>query len=156
MKLRSKLLFVVGCLCWGSILAEGKVDPRYQESYDYALKVSHKPGCVLDNGYVCSEEKEKAPGISGIAGVYVPVLIRAYEAFKEIQDLTNEQKRLEHYKISISDNDTEFLVEFGALLLPKIKNGKPDGIILMSIGRSTKLWIDKSTLKVNKRLFSKN
>jgi len=156
MGIKSGFLLVVCCLFGGNVVAKDAIDQRYQKNYDYALKASYESGCVLDNGYVCSEAKKSNAVASGIAGVYVPALTVAYEAFKQIPDLSDEQKRLEHYKVFIGENDSELIVGFGALLLPDIKDGKPDGIILMSIGLSTTFWIDKSTLKINKRLFSKN
>lgn len=137
-------------------------DPResIQESIDYAIAVSHRAKCVLTNGYVCVDTDElsstrKPNSVNAIPGVYLSAWQVCYEHFKGLPDLSEEQKRLEHYQVGFAEDKENYIIEFGAHLLPKLVDGEPHGVILGSIGRSAVCVVNKRTLKISKWGFLK-
>ena len=129
-----------------------------KQSIDYV--VANDKDCILDHGYVCMESDEDdflsaAAHEKMIPAAYLPAWGVCYEDFLSIPDLSDEQKAMKHYKIGFTHNDAEIVVLFQALLLPEIVDGKPQGTIRSTLGRSTKYWVDRKTLKINKRLFMK-
>ena len=129
-----------------------------KQSMDYAAGLGKD--CILDHGYVCAESAEDdflSAAAHGrmIPAAYLPAWLVCYEDFVAIPDLSDGQKALKHYKIGFTHNDTEIVVLFQALLLPEIVDGEPQGTIRVTLGRSTKYWVDRKTLAINKRLFMK-
>lgn len=130
----------------------------YQASIEYAKNIGDD--CTLTDGYICAEiNHDDFSGHNNaqimLPGAYIPAFIVCYEHFKGIKDLSDDQKNLKHYKIRFTEDNENFIIQFGGLLLPDIKNGKPDGIILAVYGRTTKYWVNKKTLKITKHVFSK-
>jgi len=68
-------------------------------------------------------------------------------------ELSTEQKLLRHYKIGFAEDDTHYLVLFDALSLPMIEDGEVVGIMQSTIGKSTKIWVDKNSLAVTDMKF---
>lgn len=129
-----------------------------KQSIDYVAGLEED--CILDHGYRCAETSEDdflsaAAHQRMIPAVYLAAWQASYEDFQSQPDLSAEQKDLKHYKIGFTHNESEYIVLFQALLLPEIVDGTPQGIIRATFGRSTKYWIDRDTLAVNKRLFMK-
>lgn len=127
-----------------------------KKSREYAASLT--AACSLDDGYVCIDVEED-DFLTGndkrilVPGSYLAAWGVAYTDFKAISEMTDEQKALHHYKIGFTENNQEIIVYFGALLLPNIVDGKPQGVIRSTFGLPTKYWIDKQSLKINKRLF---
>ena len=129
-----------------------------KKSIDYVT--SMEVDCILDHGYRCVETAEDdflRPDSHQrmIPGSYLQAWQVSYDDFRSMADLSDERKALKHYKIGFTHNQSEFIVLFQALLLPEIVDGAPQGIIRSTFGRSTKYWVDRKTLKINKRLFLK-
>lgn len=134
-------------------MAEQETDKR---SRKYAASLA--ANCSLDDGYVCIDVEEddflsRNDTRILIPGPYLAAWAVAYADFKAIAEMTDAQKALHHYKIGFTENEKEFIVYFGALLLPNIIDGKPQGVIRSTFGLPTKYWIDKQSLKINQRLF---
>ena len=116
--------------------------------------------CGFDHGYSCPEPVEsdvlsiEADG-QLVPGNYLKAWMVALEDFTSIDDLEVSQKQLHHYKFGFSENADQFVVEFQALLLPNVDNGEVDGVIRATHGRTTRYWINKSSMEIDKRLFYK-
>ena len=133
-----------------------------QESVKYSIEyvLSMEADCVLDHGYQCVDGVEDefmtpASHQRMIPGPYLAAWQVSYDDFKSMPDISDEQKALKHYKVGLTHNDNEYIVLFQALLLPEIVDGIPHGTIRSTFGRSTKYWIDRQSLVINKRLFLK-
>ncbi|MBX2867243.1 MAG: hypothetical protein KTR18_01100 [Acidiferrobacterales bacterium] len=116
--------------------------------------------CGLDHGYQCSEPVESDfIGLDAdramVPGSYLAAWQVALEAFRSIEDLSSGEKQLQHYKIGFSENETQYVVHFQALLLPSMSEGEPSGIMRGTFGRTTRYWINKDSMKVEKRLYYK-
>lgn len=114
--------------------------------------------CAMDHGYRCVEIEEdsfleKGSDSRMIPGLFLRAWQVSYADFRSLEDLTEEQKDLRHYKIGLTQDQTHFIVLFQGLLLPEIVDGQPRGTIRSVFGLSTKYWIDKKTMTVSKRLF---
>ncbi|RTZ58242.1 MAG: hypothetical protein DSZ32_02550 [Gammaproteobacteria bacterium] len=122
---------------------------------------SHAPDCTLTDGYVCGEFIEddfvtRHDSRLSVPGNYLLAWETAWRDFRQLPDLDEKRKALKHYRIGFTENADEYIVLFDALLLPAIDdNGQPNGILTVTYGRSTKYWIDRKTLRINKRLYLK-
>ena len=141
------LLFTVGCNA-GEM---SKANKKFVETLD---------GCGFDHGYVCMAQDESdfigmAAAKKMVPGNYLKAFASALDAFQNAADLDEEQRDLKHYKVGFSENPTQYVVHFQALLLPEVKQGKATGISRSALGQSTRYWINKQTLEVEQRLFYK-
>ena len=148
------VLVLVGMITWNYCGAE--MDESTKKSLEYVKNL--QVDCVLDHGYRCMDiTEDDFLGVESdkkmIPGVFLQAWQVSYADFKTIAELTDEQKELKHYKIGFTQNQDNFIVLFQGLLLPQIVDGAPVGIIRSTFGLSTKYWIDRHTLKINKRLF---
>lgn len=114
--------------------------------------------CTYDHGYLCLEATEddftgRDADRGLVPGPYLAAWQASYRDFLEIPEMTDEQKRLKHYKIGFIENDTQFIILYQGLLLPMLENGEVVGTMRATYGISTKYWIDKNTLEIDKRLF---
>lgn len=114
--------------------------------------------CTYDHGYRCLETTEddftaRDADRGLVPGPYLAAWQASYRDFLEIPEMTAEQKRLKHYKIGFTESDTQFIILYQGLLLPRLENGKVVGTMRATYGISTKYWIDKTTLDIDKRLF---
>ena len=130
-----------------------------QRSIDYISQLDLD--CTLTDGYVCADIEEDSfmqpeSWQKLIPAAYMLAWHAAYEDFRQISDLTEEQKDLTHYKIGFTENDSQYIVVLLGLMLPYIdEQGNPNGITSAVFGRSTKYWIDKRSNEIVKRLFYK-
>jgi hypothetical protein len=129
-----------------------------KHSIEYVLSI--EADCVLDHGYQCVDGVEDefltlASHQRMIPGPYFAAWQVSYDDFKSMPDISDEQKALKHYKIGLTHNENEYIVLFQALLLPEIVDGAPQGTIRSTFGQSTKYWVDRKSLAINKRLFLK-
>nr|VFK64471.1 MAG: hypothetical protein BECKUNK1418G_GA0071005_10471 [Candidatus Kentron sp. UNK]VFK71102.1 MAG: hypothetical protein BECKUNK1418H_GA0071006_10511 [Candidatus Kentron sp. UNK] len=123
-------------------------------------EVSHRENCALTDGYTCSEVEEddfvrKTNKRVLVPGNYLTAWQICYGDFQTIEDISEEQKRLQHYRIGFTEDNENYIVLFSGLMLPKMVNGKPEGLILGTVGRTTKYWVDKESFTISKRLFYK-
>lgn len=114
--------------------------------------------CVYDDGYTCVETTEddflsRNPARSLTPGPYLDAWSVSYRDFLNIDEMSEEQKQLRHYKIGFTENDTQYIVLYQGLLLPMLKNGEVVGTMRATFGLSTKYWINKQSLEIEKRLF---
>lgn len=114
--------------------------------------------CVYDHGYRCMEVSEDdfispRPDRAWTPGPYMNAWLVSYRDFQQITEMSAQQKELKHYKIGFTGNHTQYIVLYQGLLLPELKNGKVVGTMRVTFGITTKYWIDKKTLKIDKRLF---
>ena len=75
----------------------------------------------------------------------------SYQDFLSIDDLSAEQKNLEHYDIEFYDDDEHWIVYFAAKLLLDEKEQRR--LKSMTFGRGTVYWVHKDTMQIVKRLF---
>ena len=150
---------IVACvfLCLSNSYGE-EMQESTQKSIEYVRNLQAE--CVFDHGYRCIEiEEDDFLGPHSdqnmIPGPYLKAWQACYEDFKEIPELTEEQKDLKHYKIGFTKNDSHIIVLFQGLLLPEIVDGQAVGTIRSVFGLSTKYWVDKATFEISKRLFLK-
>jgi hypothetical protein len=123
---------------------------RYVESLDH--------DCVYDHGYQCMEIEEDDftrpdPDRNWVPGPYLEAWSVCHRDFLEIEEMNAEQKRLRHYKIAFTQTPEHFIVLFQGLLLPMLENGEPAGVMRATYGISTKYWVNRETLAIDKRLF---
>lgn len=117
--------------------------------------------CTLTDGYACAGVEEDdflSPGSMQrmIPAVYLNAWSAAYENFRELQDLTQEQKNLRHYKVGFTENDDQYVIVLLGLAMPYVdENGRPQGLTRTVFGRSVKYWVDKESNQIVKRLFFK-
>ncbi len=113
--------------------------------------------CAYDDGYVCREEVVEDPFESSesndkmLPGAYLKAYSVAQADFASLNHLSEEQRNLKHYKIGFTENATDFIVIFRALVLPNLTDGKPDGYSHGSFGITTKYGIDKKTYAISDR-----
>jgi len=127
-----------------------------KQSMEYVSGLSDD--CVYDHGYQCIEVSEddflrRDPDRSWTPGPYLEAWSVTYRDFLAIEEMSAEQKKLMHYKIGFTENDTQYIVLYQGLLLPRLENGKPAGVMRATFGLTTKYWVDKKTLNIDKRLF---
>lgn len=117
--------------------------------------------CTLSDGYKCAEIEEDSflhpdSWKKMVPAIYLRAWEVAYADFQGIEDLTEEQKDLRHYRVGFTEDDGHYIILIDGLLLPLIRDdGRPEGVVQSVFGRSTKYWVDKKALQVTKRLFMK-
>jgi hypothetical protein len=127
-----------------------------------AVYVSQLPGdCSYSDGYACKAATEddflhREPGRLLLPGPYLTAWEACYRDFLSAPELSVEQKKLKHYEIGFTENEGEIVVLFRALLLPRLENGKPHGVLRATLGRSVKYRVDRRTLVIRERLFLKS
>ncbi len=115
--------------------------------------------CAYDDGYVCREgvveDQFGSPESDQkmLPGAYLKAFAISQKDFASLSDLSEEQRKLKHYKIGFTESDTDFIVIYRALLLPNLVDGKPRGIVKGTFGITTKYWIDKNTYAIKDRKF---
>ncbi len=88
-----------------------------------------------------------------VPGIYLEAWNVCYSAFLKIEDLSEEEKKLEHYEVEFSEDNENYIIEF----IPKILSEEKAKIMnSMVIGRNTKYWISKNNLIIIKRVFYKS
>lgn len=150
-------IFIATILMMGCETMAEEPDELTKRSTDYVIE--HSDSCTLDNGYVCqpNEEMEIIADSSRMPpGIYLKAWPVAYDNFRALDELSDEQKDLKHYKIGFAENEQNYLVVFSALLLPQINEaGQPEGILRTTLGKSMRYEIDKQSLKVVSRKYYK-
>lgn len=115
--------------------------------------------CVYDDGYRCVETAEDDfisrdyPGRLLVPGPYLDAWAVSYRDFLSITEMNDEQKQLKHYKIGFTENGAQYIVLYQGLLLPMLENGAVVGTMRATFGLTTKYWVSKETLAIEKRLF---
>ncbi len=128
-----------------------------QRSRDYVSNLADD--CVRTDGYACVASEESdflsvAAEQAMLPGNYLEAWSRSYVDFQTLEELNAEQKRLKHYRIGFTEDEANYIVLFRALLLPRVDaQGIVDGVLRVSIGMTTKYWVDKKTFAIAKRLF---
>ncbi len=145
-------LLIVSC---SHVMAE---QDEVQRSIVYVQELP--TGCTYTDGYVCAEPVEDNFLTADserrlVPGIYLTAWEAAYRDFRSLDDLTAGQRNLMHYRIGITESDRHYIVLFRALLLPRLVDGKANGVMRVTYGRSTKYWIDKQSLTVADRKFLK-
>ncbi len=129
-----------------------------QDSIEYVRRLDSD--CTLTDGYVCAEvdadEFVSAESLRRLVpGVYLQAWAACYQDFLRIPELSDEQKALHHYRIGFSEDAAHYIVLFNGLLLPRLEDGKPAGVLMAVFGRSARYWVDKASLRIVRREFLK-
>lgn len=134
--------------------------PAMQESVKRSMEyvAARDDDCVYGDGYRCLDVPEDDflrldPDRPWVPGPYLEAWAVSYRDFQAINEMSAAQKQLKHYKLGFSENDTQYLILYQGLMLPRIDNGEVTGVLRATFGLSTKYWIDKKTLEIDKRLF---
>lgn len=127
-----------------------------KQSMDYVANLDDD--CIYDHGYRCIEAAEDdflGPGADrGLTpGSFLDAWSVSYRDFLDIPEMTADQKKLKHYKIGFTQNDTQYIILYQGLLLPMLEGGEVTGTMRATYGITTKYWIDKNTLTIVDRLF---
>lgn len=146
---------VIAALCLTPLPAAA-VQPSVERSMEYVRGLDDD--CLYDHGYRCIELPEDdftgfEPDRWRIPGPYLEAWSVSHRDFLAIPEMSDEQKRLRHYKIAFTENDEHYIVLYQGLLLPLLENGEVTGTMRATFGLTTKYWINKSTLRIDKRLF---
>ncbi len=67
---------------------------------------------------------------------------RAWETFLEQEGLTDAQRQARHYKVGHTIEGDTLIVVIQGLRLPRIVDGRPDGMIRVAVGPSMRLRFD--------------
>lgn len=145
-------VFWFGCSAAGAAVTHAEL---LRQSIGYVRGLDDR--CTYTDGYACAEPPaplaSRAQLERMVPAVYLRAWAVAYDDFRNLADLTPEQKDLKHYRIGFSEDGDQYVVLFRGLLLPEIVDGRPRGVLRAVFGRSTEYWIDKGTLKISKRLY---
>ena len=86
-----------------------------------------------------------------ISGDEMQAWVICYRDFLSIEDLSDEQKNLEHYGMYFYDDDEYYVIYFVPKLLPDERKWRR--LKRMTFGRGTTYWVNKETMRIVKRLF---
>jgi hypothetical protein len=121
--------------------------------------------CTYDDGYTCADtaniantETAFTDGVDSngmISGTYLWAWNVAWQDFTRLDDLTDEQKKLKHYRVGFSQDRENFIIVLRPLMLPYMEDGKPAGLSRGTIGPGVKYWIDRESRTITKRLYQK-
>ena len=149
-------LAVAGLL--NALPVSGQDSERLAQAEAYARQ-DH--GCALDHGYVCQpltgtdNFESIASNNAMIPASYLQAWQKAAADFAMLQDIEPERRQLRHYKFGFTEDDDHYIIHFQALLLPEMKDGKPDGIIRATFGLTTRYWVTKGTMEIARMLHYK-
>ncbi len=87
-----------------------------------------------------------------IPGKYMEAWKISFDDFHKIDDLTADEKSLEHYDIEFGEDKECYIIEFIPRLLSEEIGRKMKKMV---IGRNIKYWIEKINMKIKKREFYK-
>lgn len=105
-------------------------------------------GVTMANGNSLSKNRKLI-----VPGSYLQAWNICYSAFNQIDDLTDEEKKLEHYEVEFSEDKNNYIIEF----IPKLLSEEEAKILnKMVIGRNTKYWVSKNNFRIIKRVFFKS
>lgn len=85
-----------------------------------------------------------------LLGEYLQAWLTCYRDFQNIEDLSDEQKSLEHYHITFHTGERYLIVSFLGKFLDADERRRLNSMIF---GRETRYWLDKDTLQIAKRSF---
>ena len=86
-----------------------------------------------------------------ISGDEMQSWVICYQDFLSIEDLSDEQKDLEHYEMYFYDDEEYWVIYFVPKLLPDERKWRR--LKRMTFGRGTTYWVNKETMRIVKRLF---
>ena len=130
-----------------SIDVEKILEAELQRAHKFTETVD---SCSLGHGYICEDISE--PDFSSVkvqdamlSGNKLKAWNAAYGYFLELEELTDIQKNLKHYKVGILETDQSYTVRFQGLLLPSIdEQGERQGLMRASIGGSLEIFVSKN------------
>ena len=155
---------IVGTLCMLSGGAMADVDEITNEAIEFVTGLSDD--CIYLDGYQCQEAGPK-PGESSrvfehlvdssgtLPAIVLPAWNVAYQRFLDDPELTEEQKKLKHYRVGFALDDEEVLLVFRPLFLPQMEDGKPVGIMRATMGKELQIRVDLRSLEVAGVLYGK-
>ena len=132
-------------------------DSAYERARAYVADLV--PDCTWTDGYVCvAPAPDRFLDREATARMVPGSILRAWDTcyldFLAIEDLTEAQKDLRHYRIGFTEDDEHYIVRFSGLLLPYIDaEGKPDGVVNAVFGRSVQYRVSKQDLVIRQRLY---
>ncbi len=131
-------------------------DEETAQSRRYVQSLSGN--CSYVDGYRCAEPA--GPGFTGpgveerlVGGALLSAWQVTWEDFRANEELIPEQRQLRHYRIGFGEDDSNYLVLYRALPMPRMVAGQPQGIISVPFGRTTVYEVDKATLRIVRRRY---
>lgn len=122
--------------------------------------------CVLVDAYQCQSNAPSPNESSRVfsdaidLGGTLPALMVstwpvALERFLADDMLSDEQKKLKHYRVGFSLSNQQVTVLFRPLFLPQMDQGEVVGRMRATIGRELRVTVDLTTLLVTKVIYGK-
>lgn len=151
-----KCILLLFLLAVGRIVSGAEGDVEQARDYVESLDDS----CVRTDGYFCEPREEidflTPEGLDSLnPGTYFAAFQIAYADLEKDAEFSAGQKSLRHYKIGLTENPDHYIVLFSALLLPAIESGEPAGVLSLTYGRSVQYWVDKATMTISDKKFSR-
>ncbi len=133
------------------------MDLEREASEQYAIAAG---GCAFTDGYVCMDSTTEdflttQSQSKMLSGNLLKAWLISLQEFQGQSDQTTEQTNLKHFKIGFTEDASHYIVLFQGLLLPIIEQGQVSGVSRITLGRTTRYWIDKTSFEITKRLFYK-
>jgi hypothetical protein len=157
LKISSSALGLVMALGIPTLGVAGTSEAIRVESEKFVVSLD---GCAFIDGYRCANFNEdeflsadsQAKAVSGN-------LLKAWQValanFQSQPDQSVDQTNLKHFKVGFTENANHYIVLFQGLLMPLVEGGQAVGMTRITFGRTTKYWLNKRTLEIEKRLFYK-
>ena len=118
--------------------------------------------CAYDDGYTCLPVEGGETRFTGevddngmVSAVYLQAWNTVWQDFRHLDDFSDEQKKLKHYRVGFAQDENNFIIVLRPLLLPWMEDGKPAGLSRGTIGPGVKYWVDKQSQAISKRLYQK-
>ena len=154
-KTHFRIGLVASILGAGAIQAADNPSTDVEKVLQSELQRAHKfietvDDCSLSHGYICEDISEsdfssvKAQDAM-LSGNKLKAWYAAYGYFLNLEELTDIQKNLKHYKVGILETDQNYTVRFQGLLLPSIDaKGERQGLMRASIGGNLEIFVSKN------------
>ena len=155
--LKSQLLRAVSVCTVLITMLPAMADIKEQVAESKAYVSALPEDCLYDHGYQCIESGVDQPtdlamrltAKSGtIPAPVIAVWPAAYEQFLKEEFLSEEQKKLKHYRIGFRAAEQGIEVSFLPLLLPHLENGEVIGKLRATLGHEVRITINPSDSSV--------
>ncbi len=142
------------CMAHNSESLQSKAEQAKAQAVEYVDGLA--ANCDYRNGYQCADAppeigKSSKAFIAAIdqSGTVSPMFLQtwplAYDAFQNIEDLSDEQKQLKHYRIGFHYSEPLITIWFKPLLLPQIDQGEVVGNMRAHIGQDVRVIVDSAS-----------
>lgn len=102
-------------------------------------------------GFCMADSKKES--VCKLKGEFLKAWNICYSDFNKIADLSDKEKNLNNYDVFFMENKECFVIE----LIPHLLSDEMAEILnKITLGRSTKYWVDKTDYQIKKRIFYKD